>query len=416
MADADLLVLGGGCAGLSLGLRWAERPASGRTIILESRGHYTNDRTWCFWRLQPHRFQHLVTHAWSRMTVTSQARGVSFDCARTPYEMIPADRFYSTAQAAIARSSHVTLRLDTTVLAPPRRVGNLWHVETTAGPIVAHQIVDTRPTPVEGTAGPPLWQSFIGDEVECDAPCFDPSTAELMHFDSMRTGDVLFRYVLPSSPHRALIETTVFGPRRLGAADLGAIQADTVKRLCGGAGARVIRTERGVLPMGVTPQPAPTQGYVRVGLTSGAARPSTGYAFQRIQSWADACVERIARGAPAIGHAPEPVLRREMDRLFLRVLRSHPERGPELFTRMFGDARADRVIRFLSDAGTIADCAALGRRLPIGLFLRELACSVARVPASAIPEPASLGPASLGPALLGQVSSRVSRGIDRRAA
>lgn len=395
MADADLLILGGGCAGLSLGLRLAERPASGRTVILESRSHYTNDRTWCFWRLQPHRFQHLVTCSWSNMAVTSAARRVTFTNVHTPYEMIPADRFYADAQAALERSSSVTLHLGTKVLAPPRRVGGLLRVETTAGPIVAHQIVDTRPPRAE-CAGSPLWQSFIGQEIECDAPRFDTATAELMHFDSTRTGDVLFSYVLPFSPNRALIETTVFGPHQLGAADLDAIQADTVQRLCGGARAHVLRTESGVLPMGVTPRPAETPGYVRVGLMSGAARPSTGYAFQRIQSWAGACAESIARGAPAIGHAPEPVLRREMDRLFLRVLRTHPERGPELFTRLFGDAGADRVIRFLSDAGTLADCAHLGLRLPIGLFLRELARSLAGVPSPGIPRPTHPEPVPLG--------------------
>lgn len=390
MVDADLLILGGGCAGLSLGLRLAEQPHSGRTMILEARHHYANDRTWCFWRLQPHRFQHLVSCSWSSMAITSAARRVTFDCTSTPYEMIPANCFYADAQAVFGRSSQVRLSTGATVLAPPRLVAGLWRVETTGGPVVARRIVDTRPVRHDYAGELPLWQSFIGEEIECETGRFDPAKAELMQFDDTRREDVLFSYVLPSSPTRALVETTVFGPKQLGAADLAGIQADAVQRFCGGARSQVVRTERGILPMTVTKRPAATPGYVRVGLMSGAARPSTGYAFQRIQRWADLCAHSIATGGPAIGHATEPILRREMDRLFLRVLRNHPDRGPELFTRMFGNGEPGRVIRFLSDAGTLADCISLGFRLPIGLFIGELARSLVQAPVRGLPQEASL--------------------------
>jgi lycopene beta-cyclase len=154
-------------------------------------------------------------------------------------------------------------------------------------------------------------------------------------------------------------------------------QAGAVEQLCGGSALRVLRTETGILPMGMVPhQPVQGPRYVRAGLMCGAARPSTGYAFQRIQSWAETNAARIASGSGARGHDPDPQLRRSMDRLFLQVLRAQPERGPELFIRMFGDAGPDRVIRFLSDRGTLADCAIIGRCLPIGLFLGVLARSV----------------------------------------
>jgi len=55
--DLDLLILGGGCAGLSLGDRLAEQPSRpGGTMIIEARQAYVNDRTWCFGRLAPYRY------------------------------------------------------------------------------------------------------------------------------------------------------------------------------------------------------------------------------------------------------------------------------------------------------------------------------------------------------------------------
>ena len=67
-----------------------------------------------------------------------------------------------------------------------------------------------------------------------------------------------------------------------------------------------------------------------------------------------------------------------MDRLFLDVLRSHPERGPELFTRLFSRTATPRIVRFLSDRATLIDRVAVAAALPTGLFLRQLLSTAPR--------------------------------------
>ena len=105
---------------------------------------------------------------------------------------------------------------------------------------------------------------------------------------------------------------------------------------------------------------------------NGGARPSTGYAFQRIQQWArdSACV--IRNGGAVSGHAVDPLIRRAMDLLFLRVVRNHPERAADLFLNIFGIKNPIRIIRFLTDSGSLTDCAAVIAALPTGEFLREI--------------------------------------------
>ena len=120
------------------------------------------------------------------------------------------------------------------------------------------------------------------------------------------------------------------------------------------------------------------KGHVRAGLTSGAARPATGYAFQRVQRWADSCSEALRCAGTPHGHRPDPLLTRVMDRLFLDVLRSQPGRGPELFMRLFGGTDMRRIVRFLSDQATSMDRAAIVASLPAGLFLRQLLRPVQR--------------------------------------
>jgi lycopene beta-cyclase len=372
--DVDLVVLGGGCAGLSLALRLAEQAGHCRRVmVLELRPAYTNDRSWCFWRLGPHRYDTLVRRSWSQLAVRSTSQLVHVACAHTPYQMLEAGAFYDHARSAIAASDAVRLQMGVSVLGPPRQLPGGWRIETSAGGLIAAQVIDTRPPGTPGQGDAALWQSFVGQELVCDRPVFDASRVELMDFAHDSHAAVAFTYVLPLAVDRALVETTLFAPQPRGPADLARRQQQAVQRLCGNAQTRVMRTEAGILPMGmVRPATALGPGHVYAGLMSGAARPATGYAFQRIQRWADDCGDALRRGRTVIGHTPDPLLTRWMDHLFLQVLRTYPERGPELFTRLFGRTATHRVVRFLSDRATFIDRVAVAASLPTGLFLRQL--------------------------------------------
>lgn len=373
--DYDLAVLGGGAAGLSLALRLAEQPGRcRRVVVLESRPAYVNDRTWCFWRLGPHRYEPIVRRTWSRLTVRSPDRSVQIDCAPTPYQMLESGAFYDHAQQTIAASDGVRLTTGVAVTEPLRPVHGGWRIDTSAGGLTAAQVIDTRPPAAPRRGNAVLWQSFLGEEIACDRPVFTPDRVTLMDFATDLAGAVAFTYVLPLSAERALVETTLFDVEPRPATELARRQQQAVQRLCGDAPTQVCRTEAGILPMGMHPlAPAVAgPGHVRVGLMSGAARPATGYAFQRIQRWADVCSSALRRGQPAAPHAPDPLLTRFMDRLFLDVLRTHPERAPELFTRLFDSTATPRIVRFLADRPTFIDRVAVAASLPTGLFLRQL--------------------------------------------
>ncbi len=378
--DFDVVILGGGCAGLSLALRLAEqRGLYQRVAVLEARPAYHHDRSWCFWRVGPHRFEHLVKRSWSSVSLRSGAQAVQVDCTRTPYQLLEASAFYNHACEAIASSKDVRLNLGVTVVGSPVPVPGGWRIETSAGGLTAVKVIDTRPPNLPKCGGALLWQSFLGEELVCERPVFDSHRVDLMDFATDRSGAVAFTYVLPLANDRALVETTTFDPDPHGPADLAQRQQMAVQRLCRGASHQVLRTEAGILPMGISGVAAREaglgRGHWRAGLMSGAARPATGYAFQRIQRWADACSLALQHGRDPTGHAPDPLLTQFMDRLFLNVLRNHPQRGPELFVSLFANAATPRVVRFLSDRATFIDRVAVAASLPTGLFLRQLLSS-----------------------------------------
>ena len=374
MPDVDVLILGGGCAGLSLALRLAEAAGgSGRAMVLEARPSFQHDRTWCFWRLGPHRFDPLVRRSWSRVRVRERCRSASveLDVAAHPYQILESGAFYEEACARIASAPHVDLVMGSRVQAEPVRRGDLWAVDTDRGTVTARQVVDTRPPVMHSDSV--LWQSFVGHEVETPTACFDAGCATLMEFAEQRPDGVTFTYILPLAPDRALIETTVFGPQPLMPPSLAATQQQALERHLGGLEAELIRLESGVLPMGLVSlsQPSPP-GLVRAGLMHGAARPSTGYTFVRLQRWADACAASLRAGGPVLPVPPDPAVMRGMDALFLRVLRRMPQLGPELFVALFTRVAGARLVRFLSDVPTAGDLASVVAALPPRLFLTEL--------------------------------------------
>lgn len=381
-SDVDLLILGGGCAGLSLAIRLAELgERCPRTRILEPRRQYVHDRTWCFWNDGSTRFTTMFAHQWRNLSVRAGGQSTNIDCGATPYCMLPSNAFYAAALEAIAANSRIELAMGTTAAGIRRGSAKDWRVETCHGECRAKMVVDTRPDPDRAARDAILWQSFEGREIECGFDAFDPSSADLMDFQRSDANDIRFTYVLPVSSRRALIETTVFGgfPLRPGA--LRTELDVAIKRLVGAGTFDIVRSEYGALPMGNLQTPVDgDRSYVRVGVTSGGARASTGYAFQRIQRWADRCAQSLADGKGLAGHARDPLLLRAMDRLFLCVLRRQPASAPEMFLSMFQDVPARRIIKFLSDRGALQDYAAVALALPLAPFLKEIPAAFLRLP------------------------------------
>lgn len=378
--DFDLVILGGGCAGLSLSMALAAQGGRcPRTLVIESRTHYTNDRTWCYWSDSTTQaaYPQPAEHLWQTMRVTQDGQCVSLDCGLTPYRMLAGRDFYSAAQTSIDGQPNVTLQLGTSVTGEPDRNGDAWTLCTSAGPVTAHSIVDTRPSQIPRLDSAVLWQSFFGHEIECDTAIFDASTVDLMNFLAPDPRQVPFVYVLPMSSTRALVEVTVFGATPLSPSQLSARLDAAIAERVNDQPFAILRSEHGILPMGLNGAPAAIHpSFVKVGLMAGAARPSTGFAFQRIQRWAAECAHALVTGKHPVAHQPDPLPLRAMDRIFLDVLRADPGRGGSLFFSLFSGTDPARVIRFLSGRGSGADCLAVVAAMPVLPFLRA-ACALA---------------------------------------
>ena len=377
-ADADLVILGGGCAGLSLASRLATRCPSLKVIVVEPRTQYSEDRTWCGWKTSSHPYEGCVAASWPEWKVLRGNRTVRRGSTSFPYEIIPAGRFYEQSLKAIRSTSSVCIDAGsmaedvsedsqgvTTRLGDGRTLRSQW-------------AVDTRPQQRELTY-PGLWQNFVGYEISGNSQWTDllGITPVLMDFQPPGDSAVQFMYVLPLGEHRFLCEWTRFsaihGEAEEIERDLGLWlqQRGCTPQMKG-------RRESGSLPMSVALPPVSREGrVVRAGALGGSMRASTGYAFHAIQRWADACTDALASGAP-----PQPPSRNNqlnfLDEVFLGALQVRPSVGDSILMDLFEKAEPDPLIRFLSGIPRSTDIPKVMLSLPWLRFTRAAAKTLKR--------------------------------------
>ena len=392
-SDYELVIIGGGCSGLSLAAalcRLAVQPEDvPRTLIVEPRSRYTSDRSWCFWaeanqdnqaRPESHVSQAidiaggLITRSWRAWEFSAESVSHRHTSGGGwNYHYVPSIRFYEKVEEQLAENPNITLLKDARVSeAKPnencialRLESGLSGATAESRKVTAGQIVDTRIPENVDVASAVLKQVLFGLEVRLQSPHRFDDVARVM--DDMRVDNegFMFDYVLPLDRHSLLVEFTRFATELLPPESLRLDALESVRRVCGDSGFQIVREESGVIPMGLSDGVGPTDPrWIHTGLGAGAARPSTGYAFTRIQRWAEICAAGILKDGKGQGFPPDRPLLTWMDKVFLRTIASNPALAPQLFMSLAGKVHPDRLLRFLTDRPGNRDLLAVMLALP----------------------------------------------------
>jgi lycopene beta-cyclase len=358
------MILGAGCAGLSLAWNLLELGFTEPILIVDRREHFDNDRTWCFWNVEPTPFSDLATHTWNRWMVHDGHRETVAACPEHPYMRIRSIDFYGRVLDRVAAADHVTLALGRSVL-DIREMSRGMRVVTTNGIFTGLRVIDSSgPIPDSPIGRQPsaLLQHFFGQTIRVARATFDPSSATLMDFRTSQANGPHFLYLLPLSETEALVENTYLFPISVSRSRHQFEIANYLRMrydLQSGA-YQVLEEESGAIPMTTAPVARTnTRQLTRIGLAGGAARPSSGYAFLRIQRQARYLARRIA-----VGHEIDPEQMRRVlgpskyglfDSIFLQTLVDRPDLAPRIFSRMFSRAKPCSVVRFLGEKSTPID-------------------------------------------------------------
>ncbi|WP_210514587.1 lycopene cyclase family protein [Hymenobacter terricola] len=377
--EFDYLIVGGGAAGLSLAYHIAREPrlAGKKVLLIESEAKDRNDRTWSFWTDEPTAFDGIVAHEWRKIAFRSPGFERVFDLGRYRYKTINGLDYYRFVWRALADNPQFTF-----VRGTVKSLDNVAHrarARTTAGEFRGHYAFDSRPPNLEQLKQPEkhryLLQHFVGWEIETDADVFDPTTVEFMDFRGEQQHEARFMYVLPFSARKALVEYTLFSETTLPKEEYEAAIREYLSGTLGLTAYHVRAEEVGAIPMTDHPLPARAgQHVINLGTRGGRAKPSTGYAFKRIQQHSARLVAALA----STGHPPADATGdkwqfRLFDTLLLDIMQRRGETTRDIFRQLFERNPVERIFRFLDETTSWADNLRVMNSVAPGPFMHSIA-------------------------------------------
>jgi lycopene beta-cyclase len=353
MREFDYIIIGGGCAGLSLAyeLEIHEKFKNKTLAIIEPRNDYIRDKTWSFWKVAAHNFEDCVKHSWSNFSVNIPNQTKYVQCDNSPYQSIDSGLFYEKIINTLKKNTNINF------------FKNINEIST------ENSFIFNSVTNVSDSKND-LWQHFSGIEIETNKDVFDNQIFNLMDFDCEQRDSVHFFYTLPFSTKNALIETTWISDLNHPSNQDYSIQLeDYIKNKLKIKNYEIKFKETGAIPL-FHPQNIKKINQMEIGTAGGMTRLSTGYTFMNIQSQSKYIRENF-ENIQKVSNFNVNSKYKFLDNIFLKVLKKNSEKMPEIFFKMF-NCSPSTVINFLSNKSNIYEDFSIILKMPKLVFLKEL--------------------------------------------
>ncbi|MGC9399772.1 MAG: lycopene cyclase family protein [Anaerolineae bacterium] len=357
MRPYDVILAGGGAAGLSLAYQLAQHPrfANARLLIIDEEVKDRNDHTWCSWLRGPEPFDEIAYRVWDRLAFIAPDFAQTFDLAPYRYRMVRAVDLYRHVRERLAPKPTVDFllgRVERVVDGDARAEVHVNALTLTADWVFDSRIRASDYRPVDPRYHH-LIQHFLGWEIESTAPVFDPEVPVFFDFRTPQNGAMRFVYVLPYDERHGLVEYTLFSRGLLPRADYEKALRAYIRDVLGADDVRLISEEQDLIPM--TDRPFPRRAGRRVmniGTRGGRVKASSGFAFHRIQQDSAAIVESLATRGDPFDVPQAPPRFHTFDAMLLDVLVQPGDLGARTFTALFRKNPIQRIFRFLDEETT----------------------------------------------------------------
>ena len=353
MKEFDYIIIGGGCAGLSLAyeLDLHSKLKDKTLAIVEPRDEYKKDKTWSFWKVSPHNFEDCTIKSWDNFTINIPSHLKHVDCKNMPYQTIDSGLFYQKIIDKIKQNNNIYF------------FKNINEVNT-ENSFIFNSVGDK----IDNKSS--LWQHFSGIEIETSKDFFDEKIFNLMDFDCDQKNSVHFFYTLPFSKTKALIETTwISDLNNTSLNDYDIQLKDYIEDKLKIKNYKINYKETGAIPL-FHPNNIKKLNQIEIGTAGGMTRLSTGYTFLNIQEQS----KYIRKNIENIKDTKIFSIKRKyefLDNIFLKVLKKNPERMAQIFYKMFNSS-PNTVINFLSNKSNILEDISIISKMPKWVFLKQL--------------------------------------------
>ncbi len=353
MKEFDYVIIGGGCAGLSLAYELEiHQKLNNKTLaIIEPRPEYKRDKTWSFWKVAPHNFDDCVKKSWENFSINIPNKTNHLECKDYPYQSIDSGLFYKKINNKLKENSNISF------FKSIEEISKKNSFIFNSVPIIKKNHLN-------------LWQHFCGVEIKTNNNFFDEEIFNLMDFDCEQRDSVHFFYTLPFSKNRALVETTWLSKMNDNSQkDYDNQIKDYIANHLKIKDFEIIYKEEGAIPL-FYPLYEREKNKMNIGTAGGMTRLSTGYTFLNIQEHSKYIRENIEN----ISNSKRFKISKKyqfLDDIFLRVLNKHPEKMSNIFFNMFRTS-PKTVIKFLSNKSNFVEDLKIILKMPKWTFIKAL--------------------------------------------
>ena len=353
MKEFDYIIIGGGCAGLSLAyeLETNNKLEDKNLAIIEPRDEYKRDKTWSFWKVFPHNYEDCVKKSWDNFTINSPNETKHIECQATPYQTIDSGLFYNKILSKLRLNENIFF------------FKNINEVNNTNS-IIFNSV------PQFDNQKKNLWQHFCGVEIETDKEFFDDKIFNLMDFACDQRNNVHFFYTLPFAKNKALVETTWISQiDNDNLKDYDQQIDDYLSNHLNIRNCKINYKEVGAIPL-FRQKNIKKLNEINIGSLGGMTRLSTGYTFLNIQEQSKYIRENIEN----INNIKLFQISKKydfLDKIFLRVLKKNSSQMGDIFYKMFNSSPST-VINFLSNKSSLFEDLEIISKMPKWMFIRQI--------------------------------------------
>ena len=267
MKEFDYIIIGGGCAGLSLAyeLEIHNKLKDKTLAIIEPRLEYKKDKTWSFWKTTNHNFEDCVKKSWKNFSINIPYRTKFLECDRLPYQSIDSGLFYEKINSTLKHNQNIKFYKDINELS--------LDSSFIFNSVPSLEVRENR-----------LWQHFAGIEIETTKDVFDEEIVNLMDFDCQQYDDsVHFFYTLPYEKNKAMVETTWLSKMNNNLEmDYDNQLKNYIENHLNIKNYKINYKENGAIPL-FYPSNVNKKNKINIGTAGHMTRLSTGYTFLNIQ-------------------------------------------------------------------------------------------------------------------------------------
>ena len=368
----DYIICGAGAAGLSLALRLAnEKFRHLKILILDQSEKSGNDHTWCFWESENSIYDHILSNRFSKINFFAPKYSATKTTAPYHYKMLQSAPFYDYVWKRIAEHNNISFIKDK--VSKVDESPNGVTVFTSKGKYISSYVFSSL---FSGTINKDqhlyVSQHFKGWFIKTDEFQFDPRTATFMDFRIDQSGDTRFFYVLPLNEKEALVEIAVFSNDLMHIDDYDPLIRDYIKDYIGSFKYEIREKEYGVIPMTCYPFWEHLSSRVfPIGTAGGAVKPSSGFAFKRIQQHSDRIANAILKDTDIRNTYADFRNRFYLyDKILLDVILHQKMSGSDVFTHLFSKNDSASIFKFLDGDTHISEEIRIFSTLPVSPFLR----------------------------------------------